>query len=253
MDVEGLAQTAYKVAWRLDWQGEELRGDTRVMADVAAMHEGAKLLRSLTRQLQEYDDVLRSVCFSLGVGGYNSEGLIDPEIASAKISDGIDMLTRWLISQVNDMQEVRDRLTRQLQEAQDMANVGRSLMEQIESNYDSLRGWHPLCDPAEIVVDLINQRDEAERQLQEAVEERDRLRRQLETPTHYWSEDANCMEDAIEWEDFYLLEDCVALEPGEHADFEVTPLIVLPDRKVRVRRTANGEYESAALTERSTD
>lgn len=83
---------------------------------------------------------------------------------------------------------------------------------------------------------LLVQCDSLARQLRETLE---RLR-----PTHYWSEDANCMEYAIEWGDFSLLEDSVALKPGAHEDFEITPLIVLPRRTVRIRCMSDGEYES---------
>lgn len=89
------------------------------------------------------------------------------------------------IARLNDCEAEVAALTCQLQEAEDMANVGRSLMEQIESNAESLRGWSPVADPAEVVVHLINQRDEAESRLQEAAEERDRLRKlDREAATH---------------------------------------------------------------------
>lgn len=40
----------------------------------------------------DYDAMLRDLCCSLSVGGYNSGGLIDPETARAKIDDGIAYL-----------------------------------------------------------------------------------------------------------------------------------------------------------------
>lgn len=39
---------------------------------------------------EQYDELLRALCFSLSVGGYNSEGLIDPKIAKEKIEWGIN-------------------------------------------------------------------------------------------------------------------------------------------------------------------
>jgi hypothetical protein len=44
-------------------------------------------------------------------------------------------------------------------EAEDMANVGRALIATIASNVG--KDWHPAECPSEIVVDLINERDDA--------------------------------------------------------------------------------------------
>jgi hypothetical protein len=45
---------------------------------------------------------------------------------------------------------------------EDMAAVGRALMEALHDNREhrELRGWHPLNSPAEIVVDLLNRLDD---------------------------------------------------------------------------------------------
>lgn len=48
------------------------------------------LARDALRLLDEYDNVLRGLAFWLSAGGFNSEGLIDPEMADEKIRWGID-------------------------------------------------------------------------------------------------------------------------------------------------------------------
>lgn len=94
-------------------------------------------------------------------------------------SDGIEALKAALASlmdfaryveRLNECEAEVVALTRELQEAEDMANVGRSLMEQIKSNAESLRGWSPVADPAEVVVHLINERDEAVEALKAVVD-----------------------------------------------------------------------------------
>lgn len=47
-------------------------------------------------------------------------------------------------------------------DADDMEEVGRRLMDTLHDNRECLRGWSPNDCPTEIVVDLINARDEAE-------------------------------------------------------------------------------------------
>lgn len=54
--------------------------------------------------------------------------------------------------------------------AEDMEEVGRRLMDTIQSCGESLRGWAPADCPTEIVVDLINERDEVEAALRELLE-----------------------------------------------------------------------------------
>lgn len=45
--------------------------------------------------------------------------------------------------------------------AEDMEEVGRRLIDALHANRDCLKGWYPADCPTEIVVDLINARDEA--------------------------------------------------------------------------------------------
>lgn len=42
--------------------------------------------------LEEYDNVLRCLAMELATGGFNSDGLISPEVAYKKIHCGIDYL-----------------------------------------------------------------------------------------------------------------------------------------------------------------
>lgn len=49
----------------------------------------------------------------------------------------------------------------------DMAGVGEALIESINKNCP---GWHPADSPVEIVVDLVNQRDDARKALAEVKE-----------------------------------------------------------------------------------
>ena len=62
------------VAFGFDWQQE--------------------LCANALRLLEEYDGVLRGLCSYLAAGGYNSEGLIDPQTADNKIRDGIDHIVK---------------------------------------------------------------------------------------------------------------------------------------------------------------
>ena len=62
------------VAFGFDWQQE--------------------LCANALRLLEEYDGVLRRLCSYLAAGGYNSEGLIDPQTADNKIRDGIDHIVK---------------------------------------------------------------------------------------------------------------------------------------------------------------
>lgn len=47
-------------------------------------------LGSSAGELEAYSDMLRELCCFLSVGGYNSDGLMPPDVANAKIRDGID-------------------------------------------------------------------------------------------------------------------------------------------------------------------
>jgi hypothetical protein len=53
---------------------------------------------------------------------------------------------------------------RDLADVEDMANVGKSLMDAIDLNTRDgpIKGWSPADDPAEIVVDLLNLLSDAE-------------------------------------------------------------------------------------------
>ena len=53
-----------------------------------------ELCANALRLLEEYDGVLRELCSYLAVGGYNSDGLIDPQTADSKIRDGIDHILK---------------------------------------------------------------------------------------------------------------------------------------------------------------
>lgn len=44
--------------------------------------------------IEPYDEMLRALCCYLSVGGYNSDGLIPPDVADKKIRDGIDMFIK---------------------------------------------------------------------------------------------------------------------------------------------------------------
>lgn len=68
-NAEGLAKE-----WKIRYEGQ------------IVLFEGAKLLN------EAYSDVLRGLCSWLAVGGFNSEGLISPEIADQKIRWGVDHL-----------------------------------------------------------------------------------------------------------------------------------------------------------------
>lgn len=46
---------------------------------------------------ERYSDMLRELCCFLSVGGYNSEGLMPPEVANEKIRYGIDALVRGAV------------------------------------------------------------------------------------------------------------------------------------------------------------
>lgn len=52
-----------------------------------------KSVESCHALLERYDNAMRSMCFSLSVGGYNNENPKSPEYAEECIRDGIDMLT----------------------------------------------------------------------------------------------------------------------------------------------------------------
>lgn len=39
---------------------------------------------------EQYDEMLRSLCCCYGVGGYNSDGLIDPKVAESKLRFALD-------------------------------------------------------------------------------------------------------------------------------------------------------------------
>lgn len=54
----------------------------------------AGLAKDALQLLEEYDGVLRSLACSLSAGGWNSEGLIAPDTADAKIRWGIDDLVK---------------------------------------------------------------------------------------------------------------------------------------------------------------
>jgi hypothetical protein len=80
-------------------------------------------------------------------------------------------------SELNDLlnaarrETLRDALTMtgcmDAENLQDMANVGNSLMDAIDSvvTHGPLKGWTPADDPAEIVTDLVNLLDKARRAL----------------------------------------------------------------------------------------
>lgn len=78
---------------------------------------------------------------------------------------------------------------------EDMANVGESLMDTLESNrqHPLLKHWYPADDPAEIVADLLNANDDKAAQLDAlnkgvaAVQERiGHLKISEETSDHRW-------------------------------------------------------------------
>lgn len=63
-------------------------------ADEMTAH-GQQQRQEARREVAEpYDEMLRALCCDLAAGGYNSDGIMSPEVANAKIRDGIDELVR---------------------------------------------------------------------------------------------------------------------------------------------------------------
>ncbi len=80
----------------------------------------------------------------------------------AKVREKLSVAQRLHVKRdVRDEQDAqaRRRLLAERDERQDMANVGEALMETIKRNLSPHWSWND-C-PSEVVVDLINERDEA--------------------------------------------------------------------------------------------
>lgn len=63
----------------------------------------------LLKELNDAHDVLRSLAYTLGVGGYNATQ-VDAEVFSNKIHNGIEMLTAPLLKQIDDLKADKERL-----------------------------------------------------------------------------------------------------------------------------------------------
>ena len=75
---------AYEIGYE---EGEERARSGKAVAPAAPIGEVPGLA-------ERYSDVLRELACYVGAGGHNSEGMIDPAIAKAKIEWGIDELVR---------------------------------------------------------------------------------------------------------------------------------------------------------------
>jgi hypothetical protein len=78
-----------KYRWAIDYANAQDRRVSEWMAR-ANTAEAALAAAQAGGQGEAYSDMLRELCAYLGVGGYNSDGLMPPEVANQKIRDGID-------------------------------------------------------------------------------------------------------------------------------------------------------------------
>ncbi len=97
--------------------GRGFQGDTFQSArflwnrdfDISIKPKPASVPLFLLKELNDAHDVLRSLAGALGVGGYNASQ-VDAKIFGAKVSDGIVMLTKPLLDQIDTLRKEKDRL-----------------------------------------------------------------------------------------------------------------------------------------------
>lgn len=75
----------------------------------------------LLKELNDAHDVLRNLACILGVGGYNATH-VDVKVFEKKIIDGIDMLTKPLLNQIDTLRKAKEVLQGRVEEEEPAPN-----------------------------------------------------------------------------------------------------------------------------------